>query len=114
MNWSTEWKEAETVIWDDGTVVGDLVVHKGSDILGWVVSHVSTEASFMSAVPENSSWKRYTKQELVDWCTVVQQGFPDVWEVIGRLTPDNYEDNLKDERYELREWCLSVSVRETK
>lgn len=90
--------------------VGDLAIWDDGDF--FCISHVPTLSKFMKAVPTEDD-KEYINDQLVSWCTKVQQAHQDDWAKMRLLTPANYatkdvEATLAAQR--LKDWCLSVPI----
>jgi hypothetical protein len=91
----------------NGIVEGDLAVHEKG--WSWSVIHLPTMASIAKAIPPGM----HTKQALLNWCRKVQALCPAEWEVMRKLTPQNYNDVDENTDYikeTLQRWCLSTKV----
>lgn len=94
----------------DGLQIGDLVIWDDGEF--FCISHVPTLSKFMKAVPTEDD-AEYTNEQLVRWCTKVQQAYKEDWAKLRTLTHDNYlakdvEGTLAASH--IRDWCLSVEI----
>lgn len=98
--WGNVWHQPATqrdviLYYDDvqvkvnATVIGDLAVHSHLELWGKLqVSHVPTATSFMKAVPVGT----HSVDKLINWCKLVQQHCRDEWNMLAKLTFENYDD----------------------
>lgn len=99
----------------DIIIIGDLALDYDDD--GWNIYHVPTGTVFTKAVPTfktdiQAKCTLYEQSELLEWMKKVQENYPASWTMLRLLTPDNYRDKGESAKRIIKEWCLSVKVKE--